>query len=111
MPFYMVQAAYTSEAWAAQIASPQDRFAVIRGMIESSGGKLHSAYYSFGEYDIVMITEAPENVDCASILIAVAGGGAISSLKTTVLLTGDEGLQAIKGAGGVGYTTPSSQGD
>ncbi len=51
MPFYMVQAAYTSESWAAQIASPQDRITALRGMIESNGGTLHSAYYAFGEYD------------------------------------------------------------
>ncbi|MCH8103833.1 MAG: hypothetical protein IIB28_11840, partial [Chloroflexi bacterium] len=47
MPYYMVQASYTSEAWAAQIANPQDRLAVLRRMIESNGGNLHAGYYSF----------------------------------------------------------------
>ncbi len=108
MAFYMVQAAYTSESWAAQIASPQDRITALRGMIESNGGTLHSAYYAFGEYDVVLIIESPGNVNAASVMIAAAAGGAVSGLKTTVLLSGDEGAEAIKGAGGVGYTPPSS---
>ena len=44
MPYYMVQASYTAEAWAAQIANPQDRMAVLGKMIESNGGKLHAGY-------------------------------------------------------------------
>ena len=106
MPYYMVQASYTSEAWAAQIANPQDRLAALGKMFEANGGKLHAGYYSFGEYDIVLIIEAPGNETAASTMIAATAGGAVSSLKTTVLLTNDEGQSAIKGAGGVGYTAP-----
>ena len=106
MPYYMVQASYTSEAWAAQIANPQDRLAVLRRMIESNGGKLHAGYYSFGEFDIVLIVESPDNQAAASTMIAAAAGGAVSNLKTTVLLTNDEGQGAIKGAGDVAYSPP-----
>ncbi len=106
MPFYMVQAAYTSESWAAQVANPQDRMAALRGMVESNGGKLHAGYYAFGEYDVVLIIESPGNEAAASTMIAAAAGGAVSSLKTTVLLTNEEGQGAIKGAAGVGYTAP-----
>ena len=106
MPYYMVQASYTSEAWAAQIANPQDRLGVLGKMIEANGGRLHSGYYAFGEYDIVLIIESPDNETAASTMIAAAAGGAVSSLKTTVLLTNDEGQGAIKGAGGVDYSPP-----
>ncbi len=106
MPYYMIQASYTSEAWAAQIANPQDRLAVLGKMIESNGGKLHAGYYAFGEYDVVLIMESPDNETAASTMIAAAAGGAVSNLKTTVLLTNDEGQGAIKGASGVGYTPP-----
>ena len=47
-------------------------------MIEAAGGKLHVFYYSFGEYDAVLISEAPDNQTRASIMIAAAGGGAVS---------------------------------
>ncbi len=107
MPYYMVQAAYTSEAWAAQIAKPQDRLAAVSDMIESAGGKLHAGYYSFGEYDIVVIIEAPDNENMASTMIGVAAGGATSSVKTTVLLTNDEAQNAIKAAGSSDYSPPS----
>ena len=106
MPYYMVQASYTAESWAAQIANPQDRMAVLGKMIESNGGKLHAGYYSFGEYDVVLILESPNNETVASTMIAAAAGGAVSSLKTTVLLTNDEGQGAIKGAADVGYSAP-----
>lgn len=106
MPYYMVQASYTAEAWAAQIANPQDRMAVLGKMIESNGGKLHAGYYSFGEYDVVLILESPDNETVASTMIAAAAGGAVSSLKTTVLLTNDEGQGAIKGAADVAYSPP-----
>ncbi len=106
MPYYMIQASYTSEAWAAQIANPQDRLAVLGEMIASNGGKLHAGYYSFGEYDVVLIIESPDNETAASTMIAAAAGGAVSDLKTTVLLTNDEGQGAIRGASGVGYTPP-----
>ncbi len=106
MAYYMVQASYTSEAWAAQIANPQDRMAALGEMIAANGGKLHSGYYSFGEYDVVLIIESPDNETVAATMIAAAAGGAVSSLKTTVLLTNDEGQGAIKGAGDVGYSPP-----
>jgi uncharacterized protein with GYD domain len=106
MPYYMVQASYTSEAWAAQIANPQDRLAALGQMIERNGGTLHAGYYSFGEYDVVLIIESPDNETAASTMIAAAAGGAVSNLKTTVLLTNDEGQGAIKGAGGVAYSPP-----
>ncbi len=106
MPYYMIQASYSSEAWAAQIANPQDRLAVLSKMIESNGGKLHAGYYAFGEYDVVLIIESPDNESAASTMIAAAAGGAVSDLKTTVLLTNDEGQGAIRGASGVGYTPP-----
>lgn len=106
MPYYMTQASYTSESWATQIKNPQDRAEHLRGLVESVGGKLHSFFYSFGEYDVVLIIEAPDNTTAAKILIAAGGGGAVSNLKTTVLMTAEEGLEAIRGAGAVGYRPP-----
>jgi uncharacterized protein with GYD domain len=107
MPFFMVQASYTSEAWAAQIKNPQDRFAAIAAMAKANGSEVHSAFYAFGEYDVVIIFDSPNNVDAAGFLIAAAGGGALTDLKTTVLLAGEEGQSAIAAAGGQGYAPPA----
>ncbi len=106
MPLYMTQASYTSDSWAAQISNPLDRSEHLRGMLETAGGRLHSLYYAFGEYDVVLIFEAPDNTTAASVLIAAAGGGAIAKLQTTVLMSAEDGLEAIRGARAVGYRPP-----
>ncbi|MDO8476677.1 MAG: GYD domain-containing protein [Candidatus Rokubacteria bacterium] len=108
MPIYMFQESYTSEAWAVQIRNPQNRMEVARRLIEAQGGKLLSAYYAFGEDDVVLIAELPDNVSAAAIALTVAGGGAAKALKTTVLMSVEEGLEAMRRAGGTGYRPPGS---
>lgn len=65
-----------------------------------------SMYYAFGEYDLILISEAPDNVTVASVLIAAAAGGAVGNIKTTPLMTAEEGREAITAAGQVAYTPP-----
>ena len=67
------------------------------------GGKLIGGWYAFGEYDIVLIVEAPDNVSMAAVGMAVAAGGAMKSAKTTVLMTGEEGVAAMQKASSVSY--------
>lgn len=107
MPHYMLQVAYTAEAWAAQVKSPQNRMEAIRPVIERLGGKVETAYYAFGEYDLVAIFEFPDNVQAAAFALAAAAGGAVKALKTTPLLTLEEGLAALRAAGGAGYRPPA----
>ena len=57
----------------------------------------------FGGYDVVVITEMPDNVSAAGLAIAFAGGGACKSVNTTPLLSAEEALQAMKKAGESGY--------
>ena len=107
MPLCMIQASYTAESWKAQMDNPQDLTVHLRGLIEAAGGRLLSFYYAFGEYDAVLIAEAPDNVTIASVLIAAAGGGATSTIKTTVLVSSEDGQEAIQRAKDVAYTPPS----
>ena len=79
----------------------------IRVLLEAAGGRLVSWYYSFGEYDVVLISEGADNVSIASILIAAAGGGAVGNIHTTVLMTAEEGQEAIRRAKDVAYVPPS----
>jgi uncharacterized protein with GYD domain len=110
MPHYLHQVAYTPEAWRALLAKPQDRIEAIRPAIEKLGGKIKTAWFAFGEYDVVVITEMPDNVSAAGIAIAFAGGGACKSVQTTPLMSTEEALQALKKANDSGYralTTPA----
>jgi uncharacterized protein with GYD domain len=103
MPLFLQQVAYSAEGWAAVINRPQDRIEAVRPAIERLGGKIHEAYFSFGDYDIVVITEFPNNISAAAIAIAFAGGGACKSVHTTPLLTREEALEALNKAKASGY--------
>lgn len=107
MPHYMVQAAYTADAWSGLVKNPQDRAAALRPAIEGLGGKLVSFYMSFGEYDALVIAEMPDNVSAAGVSIAASAGGAVKAIKTTPLMTVQEGMEAMRKAGQAGYRPPS----
>lgn len=109
MPHYLIQASYTPEAWAAMVREPQDRAAAIRPVIEGLGGKLHAFFFAFGESDVVLLAEAPDNVSVASLAIAVAAGGAISSIKTTVLMSTADAKEAMQRAGAIRYAGPGAK--
>ena len=108
MPLYMYQASYTSDTWKTQIQNPQNRAEQIQSVVEANGGKLLGFYYAFGEYDAVIIIEAPDNVSFSALALAVAAGGALKDGKTTVLMSPEEGLEAMRRAGGTGYRPPGS---
>src|SRR5215510_10156669 len=108
MAVYLFQGAYTSAAWAAQLRHPQNRVELVRSVIEGQGGKLLSVYYAFGEYDVIAIVEFPDNVSAAAVTLAIAGGGGFKAQKTTVLMSIEEGLEAMRRASGTGYRPPGS---
>ena len=108
MPLYLTKFSYTPETWARLIGNPEDRQKAAREYIESVGGKLHGFWYAFGEHDAYNIWEAPDNVSAAAVALAITGGGALSSLETTVLLTVDETMDALRKAGQIGYRAPGA---
>jgi uncharacterized protein with GYD domain len=103
MPHYLHQVAYSQNGWAALLAQPQDRIEAVRPAIEKLGGKIENAWFAFGDYDIVVITEMPDNVSAAAIAIAFAGGGACKSVLTTPLISRQEAIQALQKAKECGY--------
>lgn len=108
MPHYLVQAAYTSEAWAALVKKPQNRLDAVRPVIEKLGGKLEGGWLAFGEYDIVIVCQMPSNVSAAALAMAASAGGAVKTLRTTPLMTAEEGVEAMRKAAGGGYRPPKS---
>jgi uncharacterized protein with GYD domain len=108
MPLYLSKFSYTPETWARMIGNPEDRREAAKAYIESVGGKLHGFWYAFGSHDGYNLWEAPDNVSMAAVALAIAGGGALSSFETTVLLTVDEMLEALGKAGQVQYRPPGA---
>jgi uncharacterized protein with GYD domain len=103
MAHYLFQVAYTPEAWKALVQDPQDRTKAVEGAISQLGGRIERAWLSFGEYDVIGVMEMPDSVSAAAFSMAVAAGGACKTVKTTPLLTGAEGVEALKKAGTCGY--------
>jgi uncharacterized protein with GYD domain len=108
VPYYLTRFSYTPETWARMISNPEDRRTAAKSYIESAGGKLHGFWYAFGEHDGYTLWEAPDNVSMASVALAIGSGGALSSVETTVLMTVDETLEALKGAGNIKYKAPGT---
>ena len=108
MALYLSRFSYTPETWAKLIGSPEDRRTAAETYIESVGGKLHGFWYAFGEHDGYNLFEAPDNVSMTAVALAIAGGGALSSVETTVLLSVDETMDALRMAQQVAYRAPGT---
>ena len=106
MAYYLLQVAYTGDAWGAQISNPQNRLEQVRPAVEALGGTFDTAFYAFGEYDIVAIVQFPDNVSAGAFSIAVSAGGAMKAIKTTPLMTVEEGMEMMRKAAGSGYRPP-----
>src|SRR5438132_3671297 len=110
MPFYLTRFSYTPATWAKLIKNPEDRRAAAKQYIEAVGGKLHGFWYAFGDHDGYNLWEAPDNVSMAATALAIGAGGALSSIQTTVLMTVDETLAALKKASSIKYRPPGDKG-
>jgi uncharacterized protein with GYD domain len=105
MSLSMYQFAYTPESWAAQVKKPANRIETVgRAVCEAAGGKFVGGWLCFGEYDALLIADVPDMESMTAIALAVAAGGAIKSSKTTALMTGAQGMEALKKAGVVAKT-------
>lgn len=106
MPRYMIQFAYTAQAWAALAKSPADRRPAVRAALEKVGGKLVELYYHFGEFDGFAILEAPDDVAASAAVIAVTAPGHLKATRTTRLFTVEEAMEAMRKAGAVPFQAP-----
>ncbi len=108
MPLYLTRFSYTPETWARLIANPEDRRKAAQSYIESVGGKLHGFWYAFGAYDGLTLWEAPDDVSMAAVALAIGSGGALSTIETTVLLSVEDTMAALRTAQGIGYRAPGT---
>src|SRR5260370_17775271 len=80
----------------------------LRPVVEKLGGEIIAWYYAFGDYDVVVLFDVPSNVNAAAFSMAIAGSGAVRDFKTTILMTPDEGFDALLLAQGAGYRPPGA---
>ncbi|HXH82834.1 MAG TPA: GYD domain-containing protein [Candidatus Tectomicrobia bacterium] len=106
MPRYLFQGRYSREgAQGLAREGGTRRRAAVEALMERLGGRLEAFYYAFGETDLFMIVELPDNAAAASASLVVAASGA-GHWRTTVLLTAEEMDRAA--ARGVEYRAPGA---
>ena len=108
MARYLLQANYTQQALAGLVSNPEDRSGVIKTLVEGVGGKVITFDYCFGEFDIVGVFEMPDDTAMASVVMAVGASGAVTNLRTTVLIPTADGFAAAQKAKEISYRPPGS---
>src|SRR5947209_7914604 len=96
MPKYLIAANYVGEGVKGLIKDGgTGRRAAVDKSIKSMGGTLEAMYYAFGDTDVFVITDLPDNASAAALALTVAASGAVT-LKTIVLMTPEEVDAATK---------------
>ena len=104
MAKYLWQASYTAEGVKGVLKEGgSGRRDAIEKLVADLGGTLDAFYFAFGEDDVYVIADLPDNTTAAAISLAVGATGAVR-IKTSVLLTPDEVDRAAHTT--VGYRAP-----
>ena len=104
MAKYLAKANYTQKGLQGLLQDGgSKRREVVEKMVASLGGTIEAFYYAFGDTDLYLIIDAPDNISAAtaSLVVAAAGGAEVS---ITVLLTPEEIDEVVKKS--APYTAP-----
>ena len=77
----------------------------VTSAVESVGGQLESFHFGFGDRDVFVIADFPDNKSAAAMALAVNASGAVTT-RTVVLLTPEEVDAAAKHS--VDYRPPGA---
>ena len=72
------------------VSAPEDREPAVRKLVEGAGGKLVSFYFTTGDTDFMVISEANEAESIIASMLAAVSSGTISDVKTARAWTGAE---------------------
>lgn len=90
MPKYLVQANYVGEGLKGLFKEGgSSRLAAVEKLFGSVGARVEAFYYAFGDTDLFIIADAPDNVTAAALSLIVNAAGTATA-KITVLLTAEE---------------------
>ncbi len=96
MPKYLSMGSYTTEGLRGLLKEGgTGRRKAVESAIKALGGHLEAYYFAFGDSDVVVISDVPDNVTAAALAIGISATGTVG-VKTTVLLTPEEVDAATK---------------
>lgn len=95
MAQFLVQYSYTARSIRGLVdRGDEDHAAQASALVASLGGKVLGYWFALGEFDGVVLIDAPDTTAAAAIGMAVGSTGNVSRLQTTVLLTMDQAHEA-----------------
>jgi uncharacterized protein with GYD domain len=90
MKKYLITASYNANGTKGLLADGGSRRrAEVQKMLTGIGGKMESFYFSFGENDVYIVAELPDDASAAAAVLRVKATGLVS-ISTTVLLTPED---------------------
>jgi uncharacterized protein with GYD domain len=90
MPKYLARASLSAEGLKGTLKDGgTKRREVVANLARSVGGSLEAFYYAFGEDDVYVIFDMPDNVSAATASVTVSAAGA-GHTATVVLITPEE---------------------
>ena len=96
MPKYLIVGSYTAEGAKGLLKDGgSKRRQIAEAALKSVGGKIEQFYFAFGEKDLYVIVDAPDNATVAAASLAISAGGGFRA-KTVALLTAEDIDQATK---------------
>ena len=102
MAQFLFQVAYTSDSWTAQVREHGNVLERIQPLLDGCRGIVTGCFYAFGDYDLVLLADFPSDEEAAAFSLAATAGGSVKSIKTTPLLSVEQGITAMKRADEVG---------
>lgn len=88
MPTYITLVNYT-EKGIANIKESPARLEKVKAAMKATGGEFKAFYLTMGQYDMVVISEAPSDEVYAANMLAIGAAGAVRS-ETLKAFTEDE---------------------
>src|ERR1700746_3240746 len=83
MPKYLMQASYTAEGLKGlQKDKASGRRTAIGSAVETLGGKLEATYFCFGNDDVIVIVDLPDNTAASSLSLAISASGLVRTRTT-----------------------------
>jgi uncharacterized protein with GYD domain len=100
MSKFLLAASYTAEGVKGVTSEGgSSRRAAVEQAIGSLGGSVEAFHFAFGDNDVYVIADFPDNVAAASFSLAVNSTGALRGKVLAVLLTPEELDQAAQNVG------------
>ena len=96
MPKFLVETRYTLDGIRGlKSGGGSARATAAKAAVEEVGGTLEAFYFAFGNSDVYLIADLPDNTAAAAIGLTVSAGGGATT-RTTVLISPEEMDAAAK---------------